>query len=1061
MRSSKSAAILAAAVSVALSSVASAEVMVQPQSLKERDLRLVSVPFTLDNGPAFSGGGSAREALVVWNAPNTGNWSVGSNWVGGTPPVAADDLQFAASGTQSYTANNDTALTYGAVQIANTGTGTIGLTGGVNANHLRIDQGAATIGAGTYTLSSLSSVGVGTTSTNQTMSLTVGNVAGSASATFNGATVNARNAFIGNDPGATAVGTFNGGTYNFLPTNVLTGTDGGRLGVNLGNGTINIQGGANVTAWLFEAGRNPGSVTVANISGTGTTVTANQLAMSRVDAGTSTVNISNNAVLNINYRTSDGTPNGTVNTGGSVIARSGGPGGVTNINVTSGGKFFNRGNTFLASGADGVGDPADDTHNLTVSGSGSRFEVIRTYRPSDVVGGQLVLASGEVINTPSTGATGNANITNGGYLSSATWFSAIRYADVANVNVSGAGSKVEVFEFAVLSGGGGAGVAGGQTFFNVTNGGNFTAGDVLIGNNGSTVNPSSRGTLTVSGTGSSFVTVDDAGDLSDGQVVVANGANTRGTLTIENNATATLADTIFSSINATAESTITVQTNAVMTVGGQAQFGGSGGTNGGKSLVDVKTGGTLTSAGLMSLYTGARMNVNAGTVVSGGQFSAGNNPALPSGQYTVDVTNAGTLTVGSLSTPASAFFSSDATENSRVRVDGANSQVLVTRALVLSGGAVDGVGDPLPGGITTVDITNGGNVTAYDILAATYPSGTATINVTGANSKLVTVNTTTDDGDLIMTFAGTGTGGTASLTVGSGGLVEVGGNVLLGSNATVNINAGGTMHVKGGLSTTFGTVTGSGTVFNVNSGGLLKGGGVVSLPTGNAVAVKSGGKLAPGDGTSIGDFVSTGDLNLEAGSTLEVELATSSSYDSANAVRNIAMNGSVLEIKLLPGFTATPTDQLIIVDAFGTGSSRTGTFSNLNAWGLITTTAGNSAFLPVYSSTQVILTDFATRGDIDRDGVINNQDIAPFVAVLTGGTLTPPSALGFASDINGDGVVNNQDIAPFVALLTGSRPLSEFASDPDFAPLIALVPEPASLSLLALGGLALRRRRRA
>ena len=57
-------------------------------------------------------------------------------------------------------------------------------------------------------------------------------------------------------------------------------------------------------------------------------------------------------------------------------------------------------------------------------------------------------------------------------------------------------------------------------------------------------------------------------------------------------------------------------------------------------------------------------------------------------------------------------------------------------------------------------------------------------------------------------------------------------------------------------------------------------------------------------------------------------------------------------------------------------------------------------------------------------------------------------------------MVNNQDIAPFVALLTGPRPLSEFANDPDFAPLIALVPEPASLSLLALGGLALRRRRR-
>ena len=1060
MLSNKSAAILAAAVSVSLGSVVSAQVRVQPQSLKERDLLVLSVPFTLDNGPAVLGGGSAREALFVWNAPNTGNWSVGSNWDVGTPPVAAADLKFAASGTQSYIANNDTALTYGSVWIDNTGTGTVGLTGGVNADHLRIDQGAATIGAGTYTLSSVASTGVNNTATLTNMSLTVGNVAGTANATFNGATINGRNAYVGNHTDTTAVGTFNGGTYNFLPTDVNVGTDGGRFGVNLGNGTINVQGGATVNAWLFEAGRNPGSVTVANISGTGTSVTANQLAMSRVGAGTATVNVTNNAVLNINYRTADGTPNGTVNTGGSVIARSGGPGGTTYINVNSGGKFLNKGNTFLASGADGVGDPADDTHFLTVDGAGSRFEVIRTYRPSDNVGGQFVIADGEVLNSPATGATGNVQVTNGGYLSAAVWFSSTNAADVTTVNVNGAGSTIEVFEFAVLSGGGGANVSGGQTTVNVTGGGNFTVGDLLLGNNGAAANPSSRGTMTVSGAGSSLVTVNDAGDLSDGQVVVANGQNTRGTLTIENSGSATFADTLFSSINPGAESTITVQTNGVMTIGGQAQFGGAGGTAGGTSLVEVKSGGSLSTADLMSFYAGGRMNVNAGTVVSGGQFSAGNDPALPPGQYTLDITNAGSVTVGSLSTPASAFFSSSATETSNVRVDGAGSQALVTGALVLSGGAVDGVGDPAPGGVTTLDITNGGNVTAYDVLSATYPSGNASINVTGANSQLVTINTTTNDGDLVMTFAGTGTGGTASLSVGNGGLVDVGGNVLLGSNATVNIDAGGTMHVRGGLSTSFGTVSGSGTVFNVNSGGLLKGGGVVSLPTGNAVAIKSGGKLAPGDGATIGDFVSTGDLNLEAGSTLEVELATSASYDSANAVGNIAMNGSILEIKLLTGFTATPSDQLVVVDAFGTGSSRTGTFANLNPWGLITTTDGNSAFLPVYSATQVILTDFATRGDVDRDGAINNQDIAPFVAVLTGTPPVAPSALGFAADVDGNGVVNNQDIAPFVALLTGPRPLAELANDPDFAPLIALVPEPASLSLLALGGLALRRRRR-
>ena len=99
-------------------------------------------------------------------------------------------------------------------------------------------------------------------------------------------------------------------------------------------------------------------------------------------------------------------------------------------------------------------------------------------------------------------------------------------------------------------------------------------------------------------------------------------------------------------------------------------------------------------------------------------------------------------------------------------------------------------------------------------------------------------------------------------------------------------------------------------------------------------------------------------------------------------------------------------------------------------------------------------------GDVNGDGVVNNLDIAPFVLGLTNPSAFqaqfPYVTLNIAGDVNNDGAVNNLDIAPFVALLTGGRPIGDA---PEFQPLISLVPEPVSLGLLAVGGLALLRRR--
>jgi hypothetical protein len=67
-------------------------------------------------------------------------------------------------------------------------------------------------------------------------------------------------------------------------------------------------------------------------------------------------------------------------------------------------------------------------------------------------------------------------------------------------------------------------------------------------------------------------------------------------------------------------------------------------------------------------------------------------------------------------------------------------------------------------------------------------------------------------------------------------------------------------------------------------------------------------------------------------------------------------------------------------------------------------------------------------GDMNCDGLVNNQDIAPFVLGLTNPAGFQTS-FGYSpalpGDVNGDSLFNNQDIALFVAVLTGSRPVVE------------------------------------
>ena len=103
-------------------------------------------------------------------------------------------------------------------------------------------------------------------------------------------------------------------------------------------------------------------------------------------------------------------------------------------------------------------------------------------------------------------------------------------------------------------------------------------------------------------------------------------------------------------------------------------------------------------------------------------------------------------------------------------------------------------------------------------------------------------------------------------------------------------------------------------------------------------------------------------------------------------------------------------------------------------------TTGPYADSEVYTLDLGAVPDSGLLGDLNGDGVVDGLDIQPFVDLLTGGGYQAEA------DIHGDGVVDGLDIQPFVDVITGA------GGSP--------TPEPATLSLLLLGGLAVRRRHR-
>ncbi len=312
----------------------------------------------------------------------------------------------------------------------------------------------------------------------------------------------------------------------------------------------------------------------------------------------------------------------------------------------------------------------------------------------------------------------------------------------------------------------------------------------------------------------------------------------------------------------------------------------------------------------------------------------------------------------------------------------------------------------------------------------------------------------------------------ACVSLTGAGALCVNGNLLTVKNA-VAIGAGQTLQGSGSISAP---------AFNVNGGTL---GGPLNL-TGNVVS--TGGHFTPGGATKMSV---TGNLTLDPASVVNFQLgAPGGANDQICLTGNLTLDGT-LNVAALTGFGPAAGSPSAIYPLFTYG----GTLTDNNPKIVMPATWLNPANgynytysgCLVASGGQVDLV-VTLNGDVNGDGVLNAEDIdaiyKQYGAGATGQAaveaelkdifnttlgdanldhkvdlsdfqivldywMDSGSSIGWAQgDFNGDGIVDFMD---FQCLLDNWNPAG-------FSP--AAVPEPASLSVLLLGGMALLRRSR-